>query len=172
MIISTEKTHRLSTKTVQSCLSISLQSGFGFSAHSNEPLLTEPLPFPPLLHPLHLFKFKHAQLMYKQTGAEIRGLPNPEQAGGTRVSHWWWHATDRRRQAQTIGRVSRWLFDFFGFLTWQQPGSLQLVEDLMFTTLWHLSGRNEIFRWPEQQLSAFSNRYLQQLSAWDGYPET
>lgn len=37
-------------------------------------------------NPLNLFKFKHAQLMYKQTGAGIR-LPTPEQAGGTCVSH-------------------------------------------------------------------------------------
>lgn len=51
-----------------------------------ELLLTEALPSSMLLRPLHLFKFKHAWLMYQQTGAEMV-LPNPEQAGGTCVSH-------------------------------------------------------------------------------------
>lgn len=88
-----------------------------------------------LLHPLHLFKFKHAQLMYKQTGAGIR-LPTPEQAGGTCVSHWLWHATDRRRHVQTIGRVSRCLFDFSGLLRGQQAGRSEPVEDLISGTLW------------------------------------
>lgn len=39
-------------------------------------------------------------------------LPKPRQARGTHVARWLWHAADRRRQGQTIGGVSRWLFDF------------------------------------------------------------
>lgn len=73
--------------------------------------------------------------MYKQTGAGIRQPPTPEQAGGTCVSCWLWHAIDRRRQARTIGRVTRWHFDFSGSVTWQQAGSLQLVEQPTSSTL-------------------------------------
>lgn len=61
--------------------------------------------------------------MYKQTGAGI-WLPNPEQAGDTRVLCGLWHATDRRLHAQTIGKVSTWLFDVSGFLRGQQAGML------------------------------------------------
>lgn len=63
-----------------------------------------------------------------------RALPKPRQARGTRVARWLWHATDRRRQGQTIGGVSRWLFDF--------PGSPH--NSSMGVCLW---GMNIAFPW-------------------------
>lgn len=61
-------------------------------------------------------------------------LPEPEQARGTHVARWLWRATDRRRQGQTIGGVSRWLFDF--------PGSPQ--KSSLGACLW---GTNGAFPW-------------------------
>lgn len=81
----------------------------GFSEHHNEKRLTVALPSFSISY---LDSNMHSSCISKQV--QGMGLPKPKQARGTHVACWLRHATDRRQQDQTIGRVSRWLFDFPG----------------------------------------------------------
>lgn len=81
----------------------------GFSEHCNEKCLTVALPSFSISY---LDSNMHSSCISKQV--QGTGLPKPKQARDTHVACWLWCATDRRQQGQTIGRVSRWLFDFPG----------------------------------------------------------